>query len=261
MKENHSSISLSPLIKIATIQRDTGLKELSGQIATARQNEFWGFNDKNNDPELFRFRPNGSVIQTIKLDSIKNDDWEAIARYSDGSLLIGGVGDNNRKKDDYEIHQIKEPGPSTTIIKKVESYKFTYPDKQSHNCEAMFVMGDAIYLITKDEPSPEAKTQIYRVDSLKKRGKSNAKLVGALHAPGAVTGAAYDEDKNLLAVLTYSHIHLFKIATDKDMLSPPAFSMAIQLGQCEGVCFYRDELIISNEDGELWAAKIEMNET
>lgn len=261
MKESSPKVvRLSPFIKMSQITRGQGLNELSGQLPTTAQNEFWGINDKGNNAELFRFRLNGTVLQKVKIKSIKNDDWEAIARHPDGSLLIGGVGDNNRKKDEYFIHQIDEPDRSVQSIDNAKSYKFVYSDGRSHNCEAMFVMAGELYLITKEEGSNTPNPLVFRLETLRPKRKLIAHQVTRLNAPATVTGAAYDESKKLLAVLAYSRLYLFRAQSEPDLLSQPIFTMNINLAQCEGVCFYGDEIIVSNEAGELWATKIEMEQ-
>ncbi|MDP8243096.1 MAG: SdiA-regulated domain-containing protein [Candidatus Hinthialibacter antarcticus] len=256
MKKNTQTISLSPFIRIAQIENGNGLKELSGQTPTDKRGEFWGINDKGNDPEIFRFSINGSVLQQVEIKKIKNDDWEAIAQHPDGSLLIGGVGDNDRKKDEYYIHQIEAPKRTDEKIKTVESYEFVYSDKRRHNCEAMFVFNSKVYLITKEE-NEHQHSKIYRLDTLRSGRKLTAKVVTNLTEPGIVTDAAYDQTKKLLAVLTYNQIMLFRVTNERDLFNAPMFRMAIDLKQCEGVCFYGDEILVSNEEGELWAAKIE----
>lgn len=233
-----------------------GLKELSGQTPTTKRGEFWGVNDKGNDPDVFRFSVSGSVLQQVKIKKVENDDWEAITRHSDGSLLIGGVGDNNEIKKEYSIHQIHAPERNDDKIKNLESYKFVYSDRRSHNCEAMFVFDGKVYLITK-EKNEHQHAKFFRLDVLRPNRTLTAKEVTNLTEPGIVTDAAYDPSKKLLAVLTYNQIMLFRVVNERDLYTPPIFRAPISLKQCEGVCFYGDELIVSNEGGELWAAKIE----
>lgn len=248
--------ALSPFIKIAQIEGGNGLKELSGQTPTTKRGEFWGINDKGNDPEVFRFSINGSVLQQVKIKKVDNDDWEAIARHPDGSLLIGGVGDNDEVKKEYAIYQIHAPERNDDTIKSQETFEFVYSDQRSHNCEAMFVLDNKVYLITK-EKNEHNHAKFFRLDVLRPNQTLTAKEVTTLTEPGVVSDAAYDPSIELLAVLTYNQIMLFRVANERDLYNAPIFRMAIDLKQCEGVCFYGDELIVSNEDGELWAAKIE----
>ena len=248
--------SLTPFIKIAQIESGKGLRELSGQTPTDRRGEFWGINDKGNNPEVFRFSVSGSVLQLVKVKKVDNDDWEAITRIDDGSLLIGGTGDNKYKKKTYSLHLIQTPSRGDETIPVVKSYEFDYSDRHSHNCEAIFVFNGNVYLISKIL-NKNLHSKFYRLDNLDTNKVMTAIEVAELSEIGIVTDAAYDQDRNILAILTYGRILLFHVVKESDLQKPPMFQMPIKLKQCEGVCFYGEELIVTNEEGELWAAKIE----
>lgn len=227
------------------------LGELSGIIAALRPGEYWGHNDRGNDPKLYRFNLQGNILQTVTLRGIENDDWEAISRSPDGNLLIGGFGDNEESRDEYRIYQIPEPKTGMRDIKTVKKYAFQYPDGKSKNAEAFFVLGNKIYLITK-EKDKDVRPAIFCIDKLIESSLITARLVSTLAIDGIVTDAAYSPTQKILAVLTYAGIGIFRVSSERDFTLSPVRFVKADFDQCEGICFEESDLIVTNESGEIW---------
>ena len=229
------------------------LEELSGITPAMEKNQFWGHNDKGNASELFRFDLNGKVHQKIKLKGIKNDDWEAIERDNDGYLYLGGFGDNEEKRAVYRIHRIKEPDSNAKKVDQIESFSFKYSDAQSHNCEAFFIFNDNFYLITKvDKKNKSSKPEIYRLSKQNEGFTNTAVRLGSFTIDGVVTDAVYLESHECLVVLTYSNIAFYSVEKESDLLSKPISVIDIDFGQCEAIGVNGNNIVITNEKGQIW---------
>ena len=252
------------------------IKELSGVTNADRSGEFWGHSDRGNEPLLYRFNLAGKILQTVALIGVKNEDLEAITRDASGNLYVGGFGDNDLKRKNYHIYEIHEPAyrkasssktqvsagkksiqkkshpsPVNSNAVKTTTFTFHYSDNKSHNCEAFFIWNERFYLITKVE-GKHKQPRIYRIDKLMENETVIAQDLGPFRIEGAVTDAAYSANHKLLAVLTYSTLAFYPLAQESDLLASPFRSRNIDFGQCEGLCFDGDRLVITNEKGDLW---------
>ena len=73
-----------------------------------------------------------------------------------------------------------------------------------------------------------------------------------------VTAADSNYEGNKIAILTYQAVWLFESKGESDDYFNGKISwLPIKDGkQCEGICFYGDDLIISNEERSLFELKI-----
>jgi hypothetical protein len=236
-----------PMAKI----KGKDIKELSGIVPAGNQGEYWGHNDRGNDPEIYRFNRKGKILQQVKLEGIPNDDWECITRDAQGNLYIGATGDNDKKKETYHIYQLEEPKRESKRLATIKTHSFVYSGGKSHNCEAFFLFDGKFYLITKENDNND-KPVIFCLDSFHDNEMATARKLGKFNCQGKVTDASYSQTHQLLAVLTYSQITLYRVTQPQDLFTSPLFTIDIDLGQSEGICFDGDVLIITNESGEFW---------
>lgn len=240
-----------PLVKI----KGKEIKELSGLTSAQRDGDYWGHADNGNEAEIYRFTLKGRVTQSVLVEGIENDDWEAITRAGNGNLLIGGIGDNDEEKSEYRIYECAEPKPGDTAV-NVRACSFKYADGKSHNCEAFFVLNRKIYLITKEEDEDD-RPLLFCLDRLDEKAANTARKVGTFKIKGTVTDAAYSAAHQILAVLTYSGIGFYSVKGEGDLLASPVLSVKADFGQCEGICFAGNDLVIANEKGEIWKYPLE----
>jgi hypothetical protein len=232
------------------------LNELSGIAPARREKEYWGHNDKGNDPKLFRFNDQGQILQTVVLKGIKNDDWEGMAKDREGNLYIAGTGDNEYKKKAYHIYKLPEPEKDVNKVDDVTIYSFKYPGKRQHDCEAIFILKEKIYLIPK-EKNDAIKPKIYCLDKLEKKKKITVREIGTLEIQGLVTDAAYSSRHQQLAVLTYSGIAFYRVKEESDLFNPPIHYIFSEFGQCEALCYDGNNLVVTNESGAIWKYPVE----
>ncbi len=248
------------------------LVELSGLVRADAAGEFWGHNDSGHPPVIFRFNDRGQVRQRVVVSGAANIDWEAMTTDDRGRLLIADVGDNARRRGQYTIYQIAEPRADADEVTVQATYRFTYPDGRSRDCEAIFSMNRDVYIITK-EMSPQASPTVYRLDGfngdtdrygLRKddgnptvdapstERKLRVTKVGSLGLDEPLTDASWSSELKLLAVLTYGGVYLHRVESEAQLLDPPVRHIDGFFGQCEALCFDGQDVIVTNEPGMIW---------
>ena len=119
------------------------IDEASGLTRSAQhKGVFWTHNDninlpassKKSAPLLFAINTDGRLLSTLKLDDVKQRDWEAITRLDlDGipTLVIGDIGDNRGTWPDYRLWFVPEPTALKPNITRRPSalIRFRYPDQ------------------------------------------------------------------------------------------------------------------------------------
>jgi hypothetical protein len=128
------------------------LGEASG-LAIGRRNPLilWSHNDSLNDTVLFAFDIAGAMRGRVRVP-VNTRDWEDVsaARCATGNCLyIADIGDNAQDRPQVEIYRVPEPAVSDAQTATPERFPVVYPDGP-HNAEAMFVVADDVFIITKD---------------------------------------------------------------------------------------------------------------
>lgn len=234
----------------ATLNRKI-VKELSGIIPASQAGDYWGISDSRNGAELYRLSINGVIQQRVQLNNARNTDWEAITRDNAGNLYIGDIGDNDLKRKDYCIFQIKEPAKGMQSSNIVTAYRFRYEDGKPHNCEGFFIDNQQFYIITK-ERHRKIQPQVFCLKIKKGNNILPAQKIGTLAIESPVTDAMYDKDKGILCILTYPQLYLFSVGQTLHFPLPEGISYKIKYDQCEGICTDGNSFILSNEKGNLW---------
>jgi hypothetical protein len=130
----------------------TGLGEASG-LAVSRRHPgiLWSHNDSGNAAVLFAIDATGAVRARIPLP-IKTRDWEDISAGRCGDqdcLYVGDIGDNVARRRQRRIYRLPEPALQNTPAPALDTFNVIYPDG-AHNAEAMFVIGDDVFIVTRD---------------------------------------------------------------------------------------------------------------
>ena len=172
-------------------------------------NNFITHNDSGGEPSLYVFNQEGEIIETIGLNKnpdfeIENNDWEDITNDNE-YLFVADTGNNFGNRDNLNIIRINK-GADFIVDGIIE---ISYSDQESffprpkhkYDAEAIIVIEDKIALFSKDREN--LNTDLYLVNKTPNEkqiliSKFNYK-VGSL-----ITGGDYDEDSNLLALVSYS---------------------------------------------------------
>lgn len=184
----YASTKIKPEISLKL--SDT-LIETSG--LTAFDNLFWTHND-DNDTTIYGLDSNGKIQKKIKLENIKNNDWEEISQDS-SYIYIGDFGNNSQgNRKDLRILRIEK----NSFLRNqpvIDTISFSYSNQtdfipkktntSNFDCEAFVVSQDSIYLFTKQWS--QKKTSVYVLP--KNPGNHIAQLKTTLNVEGLVTGA------------------------------------------------------------------------
>lgn len=121
----------------------------------------------------------------------------------------------------------------------------------------MFYAKDKLYILSKNRADDY--TKLYRFDSTKTDAVNVLTLISSFNIRSQVTAADANSDGTKIAVLTYRAVWLFESQNGSDDYFNGKISwLPIKNGKiCEGICFYDDSLIISNEQRSLFEVKTE----
>ncbi len=250
------------------------IDEASGIVKSRSwENVFWLHNDSGDEARIFAVTRLGDIIKPdwagddyrgLLIPDAVNVDWEDIAVDDAGNIYIGDFGNNENVRTDLLIYVIREPFPKefdrTAVFKKIHFYfpeqKNYPPDKRNFDCEALFWKDGKLYLLTKHRS--DKNTSLYRLDNTELFTNNAAVLLGEFAIGDRVTAADCSADGKSLAVLTRSAVWLFQTDDEDNFFQGKISFLPIEAGQCEGICFDNDELIIINEEGDLF--QIHMSE-
>ena len=234
------------------------LDECSGIVASRRYaGVFWVHNDSGDRARFFAVDGGGGLLAVVVVDGARNVDWEDIAVDDSGHVYLGDVGNNLNERRDLVVYVVDEPdprsspGPLHVPVQRRLPFRFpdqeAYPDSARFNfdCEGLCWSAGWLYLLTKHRS--DTATTLYRLDP-GRAGEQAAVRLGTRGLGSPVTSADASPDGRLLAVLTYRHVFLFeRPASGDDPLAGRRWRLSIEAGQCEGICFDGDRLMVTNE--------------
>lgn len=270
-----------PLTPVAKFDHPK-MEEVSGLVASARYPDvLWAHNDSGNEPRLFALTPKGEIVAPEGADKpfpgidVKNAtlrDWEAIARNGE-QLLICELGNNLNAGRKLGVYLLDEPDPHSATEVPARFLKLTYPDQTGFpptdrwhfDSEAAFCWDRRLYILTKNRPAfriyvQQDSTNLYSVD-LREAGESAVltRVDSASGLGGWVTGADISPDGRWVAILCESPqqcIWLFERPDRGEKLLSEAKSRRVfnfkEGGQLEAMAFHQSELILVNEERQLF---------
>jgi len=245
--------------------------ETSGLAISRRSPEvLWTHDDSGGAPALYAVSTLGAAVGTLRIQGVKNEDWEDLASYElDGQpwLLIADTGDNDARRPTVQLHIVAEPAHEPfkaggeASARPTRTLQVRYEDGP-RDCEsvAVDVAGRAIYLLTKRESVP----RLYRVELEPREGnaitiarhvaqvtrvpqptqaqRKEKSYLGRRH--GEVTAMDFTADGTGAVVLTYGSLLYYErspgeawaeaLARDPVQLESPG------LLQVEAACFSAD---------------------
>ena len=172
-------------------------------------NNFITHNDSGGEPSLYVFNEMGEVIETIGLNKnpdfeIENNDWEDITNDNE-YLFVADTGNNFGNRDNLNIIRVSK-GTDFMVDGIIE---ISYSDQESffprpkhkYDAEAIIVIEDKIALFSKDREN--LNTDLYLVDK-NQNGSQILTSEVSYNVNTLITGGDYDEDLNLLALVSYN---------------------------------------------------------
>lgn len=233
------------------------IKESSGVVASRQYDDvLWTHNDANNPPELFAIDDDGELIQEYLISGIENIDWEDIALDANNTLYILDNSSLRRADRLSFIYMFPEPNPFEDLkVEQPRVIAFTYPDGP-FDCEALLVWDDQIYLVTKswDGSLP----RIYRLKIPADPGRPvSARFEGEIGVHTMITGGDISPDGRSIILSSYVALLLFEgNGSPVELLQQEPKLARLNARQVEGVGWNGDEIIMTNEQGEIFDVQL-----
>ena len=172
-------------------------------------NYFITHNDSGGEPSLYLFNEEGEIIETIGFDKnpdfkIENNDWEDIT--SDNKyFFVADTGNNFGNRDNLNIIRVSK-GADFIVDGIIE---ISYSDQESFfprpkhkfDAEAIIIIEDKIALFSKDREN--LNTDLYLVNK-NMNGSQILTSEVSYDVDTLITGGDFDEDRNLLALVSYN---------------------------------------------------------
>ncbi len=194
--------------RLAEVQ-DPRIDEASGMVVSrAHAGVVWLVNDSNSDELVFGVDESGETVAELRLQSIYNRDWEAMAPGvddgGDPSLWVADIGDNDAQWSSIQAYRIPEPaelGKQDVPWRRVE---LRYPDG-AHNAEA-FMVDEAgrLYVVTKEAIG----AGLYATPDAPEMG-TTVELERVGPAPMFLTDGAISPDGSQVALRSYTSLFLY----------------------------------------------------
>ena len=180
-------------------------------------------------------------------------DWEDVSaapcNRGGDCLYIGDIGDNEMSRGTIQVFRIVEPDPGDRQTGRPQAISLTYPDGR-HNAEAMFVVDERIFIVTKDRVGMlyRSAAAIGDVLSAFNPASTNIKLQRIAHLGLAgVTDAETSPDGATVAVRTADEVVMY--ATTDVMRGNVAARVRIPV---EGLGEPQGEGVAVGENGMLY---------
>ncbi len=189
---------------------DPRIGESSGLAASGRHpGVVWTHNDSGDRPRLFAVGPAGETLAVLTLAGATAQDWEALAPGPDGTLWVGDLGDNLRRRPSVAVYRLVEPATLGDATVPAQRFRLRYPDGP-HDAEALLVhpRTGALYVVTKEL----AGAAVYAAP-VPLRADTDAEpdnlLTRVADAPALVTDGAFAPDGRLLVLRDYATAWVF----------------------------------------------------
>ncbi|WP_421133340.1 hypothetical protein [Alteromonas sp. A079] len=193
-----SAISPAPITLSTLRVLPKALAETSG--LHCNENTMLSINDSGNAAVTYEIDYEGEIVSTTEINK-KNIDWEAIAA-DKHYIYIADVGNNKGKRTDLSIihYPINNTSPmiTRTISYAANRVSGNIPYAHDFDAEAMVAANDTLLLFSKSWRSGIA--FVYDITATSESLLPVAQIEGL---PGVITGADYDETRNVYVFVGY----------------------------------------------------------
>lgn len=247
------------------------LSETSGLVVI--DGEVWTHNDTYGQNKLYRLNHGLTAIaKVVTVDNSTNRDWEDLAQ-DQQFLYVGDIGNNLAKRkggviykiDRSQLNQQQVVTPIAVLNYQYSDFKKGWFNKHNFDSEAITVVGDELWLFTKNWK--DEKTKLYKLDKSKVERVQYINPIAEYPSKGLITGVDYDPKTATLAFLGYrrniylgySFIWLVKVKNNKPDWSTGIYKRLGIYSQWEAIHWYGGgKLLITAEKNPLNKAMIGM---
>ncbi|PQJ92456.1 hypothetical protein BTO21_06630 [Photobacterium phosphoreum] len=245
------------------LNETSGLAVIDGDVWT--QNDTYGQN------KLYRLDHDlTGIAQVVTINNSRNRDWEDLAQ-DQQFLYVGDIGNNLAKRKGGVIYKIARKGlsqqpavvPTAVLNYQYSDFKKGWFNKHNFDSEAITVVGDQLWLFTKNWK--DEKTKLYQINTAETDKIQHVKPVAEYPSKGLITGVDYDPQTATLAFigyrknkyLGYSFIWLVKVKNNKPDWSTGIYKQLDIYSQWEAIHWYgAGRLLITAESNPLNKAMI-----
>ena len=133
------------------------LPEASGLALSGRTPDvLWSLNDSD-APVVIALDPDGKEISRVHITGADVNNWEDVSVAPCGNrscLYIADTGNGGgTQRNDVVMYRVPEPTPDDKETSPAEVFNAAYPEGEDHEAEAVFVVDEQLYLVTKGHPS------------------------------------------------------------------------------------------------------------
>ncbi|MFC5411395.1 SdiA-regulated domain-containing protein [Larkinella bovis] len=252
-RSGRSQYAVSRVGRLAAV-----VNESSGLVYRPNRRTFWTHNDSGGRPTLYEVSGDGSLVDSLALPMLKNQDWEALTSQDTTVLFIGDIGNNANARRQLSIYRINLHHPNDfQPITFQYARQQTFPaskDTRNFDSEALFFANDSLFLVSKNRSKPRRLVSLYGFPA--QTGNHTLEPVDSVFLKSMVTDATLSPDGRTLAVLTYGKIFLFEQKSSRISFQNPTHCLRIPRGQTEGLTFVNNtDLIMTNESGKMYFIK------
>jgi hypothetical protein len=133
------------------------LPEASGLALSRRTpNVLWSLNDSG-APSVIALSPSGELLGRVRVAGANVNDWEDVSVAPCGNescLYIADTGNGGgTQRNDVVVYRVREPLPTDHETAPADMFDAAYPDGEDHESDAVFVLNEQLFLITKGHPA------------------------------------------------------------------------------------------------------------
>ncbi len=224
-------------------------------------NLIWVINDSGGNPELYAYNKQGELKRTIKIDNVKNIDWEALAA-DNNHFYIGDFGNNYGTRKNLRVLKISKSQIDDTTLDKVNAdiIHLKWSDqtdfskrRHQHNfdCESLFTYNNKLYLFSKNWDN--YKTRIYELPT--EAGPYSISPKATVNVDFMVTGADVSPNGKMVALVGYkdykTYLYFFYDYQNFDFTkgkSKRIYLKKLGAAQTEGIVFDNENNLYINTE-------------
>jgi len=233
----------------------THMDEVSGIEMISGSPLLWMIDDGGNSPKIYGYDIHAKVLERqLRIEGVKNNDWEDLASDNDGNLYVGDFGNNNNKRKNLAIYKIGNLTSDADVSFTTNFYfedQIKFPPKKkdrNFDVEAFFFLKDFFYLFTRNRSSNfDGTTKLYKIPA--QSGNFKAKLIGQYKTcedqnDCQITSATINHNNGMIALLSYNKIWIIRNYQDDDFFNGTIEKIKLKhTSQKESITFMDDNSI------------------
>ena len=191
-------------------------------------------NDSGGESILYEFNFDGFLINKHQIKNVKNYDWESLAA-DNNFIYVGDFGNNYSNRDNLTILKINIKNfelVGKILISYKNQKKILYNPLGKFDAEALISYNNKLILFSKNRK--DLTSELYIIP--KEIGNYKLEEVNSISTDCLITGADYDNDLKMLALIGYDfkgNHYIFKIE-NFDPLNIATFTKAkINIGKAQ----------------------------